>query len=91
VLLLACFSLSLILFCSLYEQENAAILAQEQQADAAEDVELLMQREIDAVADKGAVSPLASLEADIQGTRAALLAALSESNDDQEYSSSDNE
>jgi len=54
---------------------------QAQQADDAEDVEQLMQREIDAVAVHGGVSPLSALESDIQGTRAALLAALASEDD----------
>ena len=43
----------------------------------------LLQREIDAVAVKGGASPLSALEADIQGTRAALLAALADDNQEE--------
>ncbi len=57
---------------------------QEQQAEDAEDVEQLLQREIDAVSVKGGATPLSSLEADIQGTRAALLAALAGGNQESE-------
>jgi hypothetical protein len=55
---------------------------QEQQAEDADDVEQLLQREMDAVSVNGGATPLSSLEADIQGTRAALLAALADDNQD---------
>ncbi len=38
----------------------------------------LIQREMDAAAIKGGASPLSTLEADMQGTRAALLAAMAD-------------
>ena len=63
---------------------------QEQQADDADDVEQLLLREIDAVAVKGGLTPLSSLEADIKGTRAALLAALAD-NCPEEQDGSDDE
>ena len=69
---------------SLFEQERVALDTQEQQAADADDVDQLLQREMDAVAVKGGVSPLSALEADIQGTRAALLAALAEGNQEEE-------
>ncbi len=62
---------------------------QEQQADDADDVEQLLQREIDAVAVKGGLTPLSSLEADIKGTRAALLAALADNCPEEEDGSDD--
>ena len=55
----------------------------------AADVEQLMQREIDAVAVHGGVSPLSALESDIQGTRAALLAALAENQEEEDQTSED--
>jgi hypothetical protein len=76
---------------SLFEQESAALAMQEQQADDADDVEQLLQREIDAVAVKGGLTPLSSLEADIQGTRAALLAALADHDPEEDGDASDNE
>jgi hypothetical protein len=69
-------------FFSLYEHESAALAMQEQQAEDADDVEQLLQREMDAVSVNGGATPLSSLEADIQGTRAALLAALADDNQD---------
>jgi hypothetical protein len=73
----------------LFEQESAALVMQAQQADDAEDMEQLMQREIDAVAVHGGVSPLSALESDIQGTRAALLAALAENQEEEDQTSED--
>jgi hypothetical protein len=55
---------------------------QEQQAEDADDVEQLLQREMDAVSVNGGATPLSALEADVQGTRAALLAALADDNQD---------
>ncbi len=77
------------LIFSLFEQESAALAMQEQQAEDADDVEQLLQSEMDAAAVKGGVSPLSSLEADIQGTRAALLAALADGTQDDGDESSD--
>ena len=67
----------------MFEQERVALDTQEQQAADADDVDQLLQREIDAVAVKGGASPLSALEADIQGTRAALLAALADDNQEE--------
>lgn len=91
VLLLVVMMFDFDFLSSLFEQESAALAMQEQQADDADDVEQLLQREIDAVAVKGGLTPLSSLEADIQGTRAALLAALADNDQEEDSDASGNE